>query len=267
MQQYKKFIAPDGWFAMEYPASWCEFEDTENTFLFYNPERWTGNFRISAYRGHGAYAREVMEQELREAAGAVQVMLGGHRCVYSQTRFEEEGVAYVTHFWVTGEAGMALECSFTLPCGGSTAGAEGGVASLEVRHPGRSYPVERGPVRLTEIYRINEAYSQVERLVKERLNKDFQGTERDVESMQQLIDRDIITDRKRDAWVALGVVLCVILSNEEEGWEWRVQVDGAKATLLLERMADGTCIDPAQLVWGQKAAGGSVSLTDIYAAL
>ena len=45
-----KYISPGGWFSLEYPATWCEFEDTEETFLFYNPNKWSGNFRISAYK-------------------------------------------------------------------------------------------------------------------------------------------------------------------------------------------------------------------------
>ena len=46
-----KYIAPGGWFSLEYPAGWREFEDTEESFLFYDPDKWRGNFRISAYRG------------------------------------------------------------------------------------------------------------------------------------------------------------------------------------------------------------------------
>ena len=54
-----KYISPGGWFSLEYPATWCEFEDTEETFLFYNPNKWSGNFRISAYKDAAKdYARQ-----------------------------------------------------------------------------------------------------------------------------------------------------------------------------------------------------------------
>lgn len=46
-----KYISPGSWFSLEYPSDWREFEDTEDSFLFYNPDKWTGNFRISAYQG------------------------------------------------------------------------------------------------------------------------------------------------------------------------------------------------------------------------
>ena len=38
-----KYISPGGWFSLEYPMGWHEFEDTEESFLFYNPDRWTGD--------------------------------------------------------------------------------------------------------------------------------------------------------------------------------------------------------------------------------
>lgn len=43
-----KYISPGGWFSLEYPMGWHEFEDTEESFLFYNPDR--GGQVISAYR-------------------------------------------------------------------------------------------------------------------------------------------------------------------------------------------------------------------------
>lgn len=45
-----KYIAPGSWFSLEYPESWREFEDTEDSFLFYNPNKWSGNFRIRPIR-------------------------------------------------------------------------------------------------------------------------------------------------------------------------------------------------------------------------
>ena len=47
----QKYISPGAWFSIEYPSDWHEFEDTEESFLFYNPDKWNGNFRISAYIG------------------------------------------------------------------------------------------------------------------------------------------------------------------------------------------------------------------------
>ena len=66
MEQSKKFISPGAWFSMTYPVDWNEFEDGEGSFLFYNPNEWTGNFRISAFKGNATYGKDSVKQELRE---------------------------------------------------------------------------------------------------------------------------------------------------------------------------------------------------------
>lgn len=64
--QGKKFISPGAWFSMSYPSDWNEFEDGEGSFLFYNPDVWTGNFRISAFKGKAGYGKDAIRQELKE---------------------------------------------------------------------------------------------------------------------------------------------------------------------------------------------------------
>ena len=81
--QGKKFISPGAWFSMNYPSDWNEFEDGEGSFLFYNPSEWTGNFRISAYKGNAMYGREVTRQELKDNPSAVSVKIGS--CQSTQT--------------------------------------------------------------------------------------------------------------------------------------------------------------------------------------
>ena len=44
---------------MTYPVDWNEFEDGEGSFLFYNPNEWTGNFRISAFKGNATYGKDL----------------------------------------------------------------------------------------------------------------------------------------------------------------------------------------------------------------
>ena len=116
----KKYISPGSCFSLEYPDNWCEFEDSEDCFLFYNPDKWTGNFRISAYRGNSsAYANECLEDELHQVRGAKKVKVGSWDCVYSSESFQENGVWYTTHIWVTGRGEISVECSFTVAKGES----------------------------------------------------------------------------------------------------------------------------------------------------
>ena len=142
--QGKKFISPGAWFSMNYPSDWNEFEDGEGSFLFYNPDVWTGNFRISAFKGNASYGKDAIRQELKENDSASLVKIG---------------------------------TSFTVPKGGSTKEAEEVIATLEARKEGEKYPAELISVRLSEIYQINEGYEWVVSTVKQELKKDFQGVD------------------------------------------------------------------------------------------
>ena len=63
-----KYISPGSWFSLEYPSDWREFEDTEDSFLFYNPDKWMGNFRISAYQGEShTYHKSVLIMKCSKA--------------------------------------------------------------------------------------------------------------------------------------------------------------------------------------------------------
>ena len=72
-------------------------------------------------------------------------------------------------------------------------------------------------MRLSEIYQINEAYEWVDTTIKELLKKDFQGAEEDIAKMQQMMEESNISPKKKDAWLAFGIVLCVIFANEVDG--------------------------------------------------
>lgn len=267
MAQLKKYISPGAWFSLSYPASWNEFEDAEDSFLFYNPDEWTGNFRISAYRGGASYGSDCIRQELKANPSARRVQLGTLTCAYSREDFEEDGTPYTTHFWVAGQGDMAFECSFTVARGGVVDEAEQVIRSLQAREAGKKYPAELIPVRLSEIWQIDEAYDWATRKVKEVLKKDFQGMESDIDSLQQLIDRLLIAPKKREAWLSLGIVLCVILANETDGWEWRTLVDGNREAPVLQCVETQRVADPMKLVWSRVKAGETVRLPEIYEAI
>ena len=264
MEKDKRYISPGGWFSLSYPAAWSEFEDGEDSFLFYNPDVWTGNFRISAYRGEGAYADECLFRELKENPQARKVQVGTLPCAYSTEDFEEDGEAYTTHFWVTGRKDVSFECSFTVKKGGAVDEAERIIRSLEVRDANVKYLPELIPVRLLEIYRINEAYEWLSGKVKDVLKKDFQGEESDIDSMQQLIDKALFAPKKRDAWLSIGIVLCVILANEVDGMEWRTLVDGNGEAPVWLQVDTGVVIDPMKLVWSKVRVQEEIHLAAIY---
>lgn len=264
MEQGKKFISPGAWFSMIYPADWNEFEDGEGSFLFYNPNEWTGNFRISAYKGNATYGKDAVHQELKDNPSATLVKVGLLDCAYSKEMFEEEGAYYTSHLWIAGVGDIVFECSFTVRKGEPVTAAEEVIASLEIRKPDKKYPAETIPVRLSEIYQINEAFEWVSTMVKEQLKKDFQGLEEDITNIQQIVDSDSIGAKKKELWLALGITLCVILTNEVDGMEWRTLVDGNREAPVLLNIETNIMIDPMKLVWSKVKAGEACDLIETY---
>lgn len=270
MIQGKKFISPGAWFSMMYSADWSEFEDGEGSFLFYNPDVWTGNFRISAYKeeatrtGGMNYGKEAIRHELKENPAASIVKVGALECAYSIEMFEEEGTYYTHHIWITGIDNVAFECSFTVPKGGAIDEAQEVIASLAIREDGRKYPEEVIPIRLSEIAVVNESYEWVVDTVKEELKKDFQGIEEDLPKLQQLIDSGIIGPKKKEEWLSIGIAICVILVNEVDGMEWMTLVDGNREVPVLQYTVMGQLIDPLKLTWSKIKAGESCQVEESY---
>lgn len=270
IQKGKKFISPGAWFSMIYPSGWNEFEDGENSFLFYDPNVWNGNFRISAYRKEltereaGKFGEEFIRQELKDNTSAKLVKVGTLDCAYSKEMFQEEGEYFVTHLWITGIEHVAFECTFTVARGGSTEPAEKIITTLAIRKEGVKYPPEIIPVRLSEIFQIDEAFDWVAQTAKKQLKKDFQGLEEDLPKLQQVMDNGEFNRKKRDPWIAFGIALCTILSNEIEDMEWMTLIDGNREDPVLQYTVTGKVIDPMKLVWSKIKAGETCNITEEY---
>lgn len=252
----KKYISPGAWFSLEYPDNWCEFEDSEDCFLFYNPDKWTGNFRISAYRSNSsAYANECLEDELHQVRGAKKVKVGSWDCAYSSESFQENGVWYTTHIWVTGRGEISVECSFTVAKGESPKAGEAIVASLKVRNASDKPVKEVIPVRILEINQINENYDWAVSTVKKQLTKDFTGTAADLENLQKVIDSGRFNPKQRQAWESFGTAFGVILVNEMDGMEWVTVIDGQKESPALRFRDSKVMVNPISLIWDKAKSG------------
>ena len=266
----KKFISPGAWFSMIYPTNWSEFEDSEDTFLFYDPVNWNGNFRISAYRKEakfsdaGYFGKDTVRQELKTNETASLVKVGEFDCAYSKEMFQEEGTYYVSHIWIVDAGNVAFECSFTVPKGGTVADAQRIIESLEVRKEGQKYPAEVIPMRVSEISQVNEAYEWTVSAVKKQMKKDFQGVEDDLPKMQAIIESGNFTPKQKEVWLALGVTICVILTNEIEGFEWMSLIDGNREAAVLQYLSTGQIIDPMHLVWSKVKAGERCNVIEEY---
>lgn len=266
----KKFISPGAWFSLIYPVDWNEFEGEEGTFLFYDPVNWNGNFRISAYKkefkqpGAMCFGKDFMQDEWKRNPKASCIRIGAWECVYSREPFQEDGKAYLSHIWITGMENMAFECTFAVPDGGGTGEAEKIIETLQIRKDGVKYPAEIIPIRLSEIADIDESYEWTVSQVKKQLKKDFRGIEEDVQYLQQIIVSDLFPLKKRDAWLSIGITLCVILANEIEGMEWMTLIDGNREVPVLQYRKTMKIIDPMRLVWSKIKAGEPCDVVEEY---
>lgn len=260
-RQNKKFISPGSWFSLNYPSDWNEFEDMEGSFLFYNPDKWTGNFRISAFRAekgspvYSDYAETTIKEELEQNQNSELIEIAGWNCAYSIETFQEEGAYYTTHLWITGKKQMVLECSFTVAKGGNKQIAEEIIATLEVRETGKSDSVEIIPVRVLEIGTINEGYEWSVSTVKKILKKDFTASASDILKIQQLIGGDFFKPQQKEAWQSLGIAFGAILENEIGGMEWVTVVDGPHEYPALRYENTEIVVYPMQLIWEEVKAG------------
>lgn len=256
-----KYISPGGWFSLEYPATWSEFEDTEETFLFYNPNQWNGNFRISAYKDTSKkYGHQCIKYELDNNPTSTLVKIGDWDCAYSAETFQEEGAWYTTHIWVTGKDDICFECTFTVSKGNERTVAEDIIRTLIARTGRES--MEIIPIRILEIGDVNAAFEWVSTTVKKTLTKDFTSQEADIEKLQKLIDSGKIQQNQRVAWENIGLAFGTILENEMDGMTWVTVIDGSKEYPALQ--FGQLLYQPASLVWDKIKVKQPVNLRDEF---
>jgi hypothetical protein len=264
--QGQKFISPGVWFSLIYPSSWNEFEDAEDSFLFYNPNKWTGNFRISAYRDdrNSKYGKESVDYELKENKNATQVKLGDLICAYSKEMFQEEGAYYVTHVWITGIDNVAFECTFTVPKGNSITEAEEIISTLKAYPKGKQPALEIIPIRILEINAVNEAFEWASNTIKKQLKKDFTSSEEDIAKIQQLIEGGSFTPQQKEVWESFGIAFGTIMENQIDGMQWVTVIKGKHELPALRFKESDLVIYPSELVWDLLKSEQNCDLNAIY---
>ena len=270
----KKFISPGSWFAFTYPDEWFEFSEEADCFLFYNPEKWDGNFRISAYRdASSAFGNTMMRQTLK-TPGAKLAKVGRWETVYVAESFTEQLVEYVTHRWTIGCGQTCVECSFTEeaspnPSQGGGLGSvmsespllgRGGgeafgvanaiIASLEILQPRDSFHNQYIPVRVSEVELIESCYATVEEFGMKLFKERFRDFEYNVHLLQKVARRSEFTKQLgADAGAVMGITLCTLLTECVEGLEWNTFVNGKVEAPVL--MYGEVCVARPMLLFGK----------------
>jgi Domain of unknown function (DUF3805) len=115
-QQHFKSL--NGWFELDYPGHWTQFDEEDGTYLFMDNEDWKGNLRITAMRVEndnepGRIKRNLREQ-LEEKRGSKMISLGDMDAVYWTKEVEQDGDSLFVYNWTTGDNGTLLICSFVV---------------------------------------------------------------------------------------------------------------------------------------------------------
>ena len=249
----KKFISPGSWFAFAYPEEWFEFSEEADCFLFYNPEKWDGNFRISAYRDASpSFGDNMMRQALKDA-GAKRSKVGRWETVYSAESFTEQLVEYTTHRWTIGHGQTCVECSFTAPISEHLGVVNGIIASLEVLQPRDTFHNEYIPVRVSEVDLIESCYATIEELGMKLFKERFRDFDYNVRLLQKIAHRPELTKQLgSDAGAVMGIALCALLTESIEGLEWNTYVNGKVEAPVL--MYGTTCVARPMLLFGNSGA-------------
>lgn len=260
-----KFISPQSWFSIELPDGWHEFEDAADSFLFYHPERWQGNFRISASSDRSAdYVAQALKEELKAVPDSRLVKIGEWECVFSSKAFQEAGTEYITYYWLTGKDKMLIDASYTITADKDATIGEDVVRSLRLRHLPQEEWHEWIEVRLAEIFTINEGYEWAVKEVKKRLSKPFSSSVEDIARLQQLIDHPQFKWNNMEATSAIGIALGAIMVEEMDGLQWMTVIDG-KAEYPALRFADSDItFSPMTFLAEERKAGKTVSLQTAF---
>ena len=259
----KKFISPGSWFAFTYPSEWFEFSEEADCFLFYNPEQWDGNFRISAYRDASPSFGDTMMRQALKAPNAKLTKVGHWETIYSTESFTEQLVEYVTHRWTIGYGQTCVECSFTATTGEHLGVVNAVIASLEILQPRETFHNQYIPVRVSEVDLIESCYATIEELGMKIFKERFRDFDYNVCLLQKLAQRPELTKQLgTDAGAVMGVVLCALLTESIEGLEWNTFVNGKVEAPVL--MYGATCVARPMLLFGKQGELlPEVELTDV----
>jgi len=77
-----------------------------------------------------------------------------------------------------------------------------------------------------------------------------------------VINSGKIGSKKKEEWLAIGITVCIILTNEVEGMEWKTLIDGNREAPVLQYK--DRIIDPLKLAWSKVKAGEPCDIIEEY---
>lgn len=114
----KKFTSKDGWYHLQIPTNWDEYEDDDiTTHAFFKTTKWTGNLRISTLHWDNLVnedkAEELLNNELQENKGAILTKMNEYKCVQYKKIEKSDNEELIIYYWIFGKNNSVFICSFT----------------------------------------------------------------------------------------------------------------------------------------------------------
>ena len=107
--------------------------------------------------------------------------------------------------------------------------------------------------------------SRVDELARTRLGSRLRGDKSDLETLQQIVDRELVDRNDRLTLQALGVVLGNVMAREVEQLEWQVyEDDKGRSKALCVKNQDKKCLFPVTMLSRRMEVGLKPNVGKVY---
>ncbi|MDJ1492032.1 DUF3805 domain-containing protein [Cytophagaceae bacterium DM2B3-1] len=117
----KTYTSENGWFSMELPLSWEEYDCGEDgAYAFFDTNSWTGNLRIIPFRlarrrnPSKDIASIFIQDEVLKNDGANRIQLGDFDCAHFRKNIQQNDGDLFVYYWITGMGNNLFICTFTV---------------------------------------------------------------------------------------------------------------------------------------------------------
>jgi hypothetical protein len=115
---YKTFVSPQGWFSLQLPPNWDQYEDEEGTYAFFDTIRWTGNFRLTPLKWEAHTdsnkTADFLQGELNDNQNSVKSKIGSFDCVSYKKYTIQDNEEFVMYYWTLGNNDILFISSFCI---------------------------------------------------------------------------------------------------------------------------------------------------------
>ena len=111
---------------------------------------------------------------------------------------------------------------------------------------------------------MEQQQARIDELARTRLGSRLRGDKSDLETLQEIIDRELIARDDRLTLQALGVVLGNVMAREVEQLQWQVYEDDKGRSKALCLKEEKECLFPVTMLSRRMEAGLKPNVNKVY---